>query len=105
MPEGEDLHVLLPQPGLPDLGIGKRSERYRCLGLEAQVAKGFQCPIQIVTFQLKDEIEIEGCAQISVEDDGNSSDHQISDSNSLKNCENPLDSTAHAESLPWTRAG
>ena len=99
MPEREDLHVLLPRPGLPHRRVREGAERHRHPRLKSKLGQGPQGLLQILRLQLKDEIEIQGRGQLSMEHHGHSTYDEVPDSQPFERRQDPLYSTVHAWSL------
>ena len=77
-PEGEDGLAFVAYPGRADLGIRELARRYRRTGTKAE---RLQCPDgrqHVVTIQGNHEIEVCGQPKVTVEDDGDSSDNDVS---------------------------
>jgi hypothetical protein len=100
MPEREDGHVFLAAPGFASLRIGKGSKGHRHPWLKSETLENGQRSFQIVGFQLDDEVEIESRAEISMQNDGNSTDHEISDIGPFQRLKNPFDTSSHGDSVP-----
>ena len=100
MPEREDGHVLLSTPGLTGLRIGEGPQRQGYLRLKPEISKHGQGPLQIVWFQLDDEVEIESRAKMTVKNYGDSTDDEIANTRLLQRSENPFDASTHDDSVP-----